>query len=136
MSSENDITNLVSVQSSDPAQRETAFTAIRQLAEDRFAPVRKAGDFQITFACSWEPPFKEIKALSSEFPEAEFLVLGDAFAKHHWISKSSIRNGKQEDVVVSRVDDEFDSIFTEVYGVSYETWEKKNTAPFAHRLSE
>lgn len=134
MSSKNDITNLVSVESSDSAQKEAAFAALRKLAEEQFAPVRSAGDFQISFATSWEPPFKAIKTLSSQFPEVVFTVLGDAFAKHHWISKSTIRGGKQEDVVVTRIDDEFDGIFAEVYGISYDEWEKKQSAPFAHLI--
>ena len=125
------INNRLTVQASDSAVLEDASKAVQSWIEQtaEINPKESASP-NFLFDTNWEPPFKAIKKLSKEHPEALFTLWGDAFSENHWISKSVIQAGKSEDWVVSIVDDSFESIFGEVYGQSYDQWRSTKDRPF------
>ncbi len=130
MAEERDINNLITVSGGDDAQREAALAALEQLARDNWNFVRVENG-RVNFNTDWEPPFKELKALSKEHPEVELHLLADAYTNRHWICKGTIANGKSDEEAISLVDDNFDAVFKEVYGCTYEEWQKQPCEPFA-----
>lgn len=130
MAEERDINNLITVRTDDAEQREVAFAALEKLVRDNWDHVVVAKG-AINFNTDWEPPFKELKAFTKEHKDIEIVLLASAFSHRHWICKSIIAAGKSAEMVLSRIDDEFDGIFEEIYGRSYEAWEKEQSEPFA-----
>lgn len=126
-----DIENLIILQSADAAKLPESLTSLAEALQESCDQVRATGEDRLRFHTSWEPPFKVLKDWSKARPEVTLTLLADAFAKHHWLLKATIQSGKSDELVVSRIDDEFDAIFKEVYGCSFAEWEKKQTAPFA-----
>ncbi|MBC2594517.1 hypothetical protein H5P28_09630 [Ruficoccus amylovorans] len=129
MAEERDINNLITVSGGDDAQRAAAFAALEKLAQDNWNFVRTENG-RVNFNTDWEPPFKELKALSKEHPGVEFNLLADAYTNRHWICKATIAEGKSNEEAISLVDDDFDAVFNEIYGCSYEQWEKQPCEPF------
>lgn len=130
MAEERDINNLIIVNADETAAREVAFQALEKLVRESWNHVVVAKG-AINFNTDWEPPFKQLKAFTKDHPDVELTLLADAFAHRHWICKSTIAQGKSKELVLSRIDDEFDGVFEEIYGRSYESWEKENVEPFA-----
>ncbi|QYY36274.1 hypothetical protein [Ruficoccus sp. ZRK36] len=129
MAEERDINNLITVIGGDDTQRGAALAALEKLVRENWDHVRVEGE-KINFNTDWEPPFKELKALSKEHPEVEFKLLADAFTNRHWLCSATIANGKSDEEAISLVDDAFDDLFVQIYGCSYEQWEKAPSEPF------
>ncbi|WP_269540934.1 hypothetical protein [Cerasicoccus fimbriatus] len=124
-----DIDNVVAVASENAEQRQAAFDAVKQIAEEAGDKVQTSDD-RIFFHCEWEPPFKALKKLSKEMPDVVFTLWADAFKEHHWICKVQYVAGKGDEQTLSRIDDEFPGVFQEIFGCDEGTWEKDNKAPF------
>lgn len=131
MAEERDINNLITVCGGDDAQREAATAALEKLAREQWNFVR-VDNGRVNFNTDWEPPFKELKALSKEYPEVEFRLLADAFTHRHWICKATIANGKSDEEAISLVDDDFEAVFQAIYGCTHEQWLKQPVEPFAN----
>jgi len=129
-----DIANLLQLESADLTALEAASTAVRKWACNTYADTQVIGKDRYHFMTAWEPPFKKVKQLSKEHAAVQFTLWGDALSKHHWICKSIFSAGKSQDWVVSIVDDDFEQIFTEVYGQDYTQWKADPQAPFAALL--
>ena len=129
MAEERDITNLITVTGGDDTQREAAAVALEKLVRENW-DFTQAANGQVLFNTEWEPPFKELKAFSKEHPEVELQLLADAYVKRHWVCKATIAKGKSDEEAISLVDDDFDAVFQDIYGCSYEVWEKNPSEPF------
>lgn len=125
-----DIENLIVLKTQETAQLESHTEALADLlrAECKDVSIREPG--AIRFHSQWEPPMKLLKSWTKEHPELMIELLAESFADHHWLLKAQIQTGKAEELTVSRIDDEFDSIFKEIFGCSLDEWEQKPTAPF------
>ncbi len=134
MAEERDINNLITLHADDAAQRDAAFSALESMAREKWDHLQ-VKDGIINFNTDWEPPYKELKALSKEHPGVEFHLLADAFTKRHWICKSTIVAGKTEDLVLSLIDDDFEKVFAEIYGKSHSEWEADRSEAFVHLLA-
>lgn len=84
----------------------------------------------VRFYCDWEPPFKQLKAVSKNHAEIPCVLLSDALVKSHWLSKAEYLGGRGSELTVSRVDDEFETVFQEVFGTDYASWEAQQTPSF------
>lgn len=135
MAEERDINNLIILKSEDAEKRASAFTALESLVRENWDHVQVENE-AINFNTEWEPPYKELKAFSKEHPDVELLLLADAFANRHWICKSTIAAGKSDDLVLSRIDDDFDKVFEEIYGKSLVAWESAPSEPFGKLLAK
>lgn len=88
------------------------------------------GEAWVRFYSEWEPPFKALKKASGVQAEVTCVLLSEAFAKSHWLSRAEYLAGKGKELTVSRVDDEFDVIFFEIFGKDLPAWEAAQSAPF------
>jgi hypothetical protein len=115
----NAVRNLIALSAPAPASVDAARAAILALAQAK-DPAGAGTDAtgRVFFTIEWEPAFKEVKELSKQFSGVTFTLYGDAFAKQHWISKTTYESGKTgEDTTVSRIDgDAFRRIYQEVFG--------------------
>jgi len=124
MSLQIDIDNVIAVEGEDETERRRAREAVETLAGEVGDGVRTNGD-RVYFHCEWEPPFKQLKKLSKEHPEAAFTLWSDAFKEHHWVSKVTYQQGKGDEETLSRIDDGFPAVFEEIFGVSEAEWESE-----------
>ncbi|WOO41765.1 hypothetical protein [Rubellicoccus peritrichatus] len=127
-----DIENLIKVEFKDTASAAESTAALAKLIEAQCDKVELRGDNAVRFHSEWEPPFKLMKTWSKENPDATITIWADALAKHHWILKGTIAAGKSEEVTLSRVDDQFETVCKEIFGCTYDEWEKSPREPFAH----
>jgi len=129
MSPQIDIDNVIAVASENAEQRQAAFEAVKQIADEAGDKVQ-TGEDRVYFHCEWEPPFKALKKLSKDMPEVVFTLWADAFKEHHWICKVQYVGGKGEEQTLSRIDDEFPGVFQEIFGCAEAEWEKAPKSPF------
>lgn len=129
--SEQDITNYLTFECDTVQCLDEAVEAFETLGADTYQDFKKIKAASFYFLIDWEPPFKELKQFSKKHPKVKLTLWGDAFSKHHWISKAIIEGGKSDNTVVSMVDDDFEPIFKEVYGCSFDTWNESRVEPFA-----
>lgn len=125
-----DIENLLLLESSDAGTVDAAVASLTEALTGECDNLKAEGT-RLRFHTQWEPPFKALKDWTKAHPECTLTLWADAFAKHHWLLKATVANGKSDELTVSRIDDEFDGIFREVYGCSFDDWEKKPSAPFS-----
>jgi len=125
-----DIENRLCLETADSGNLAETINQLQTLLEESSDQVRVNGT-DLRFHTEWEPPLKPLRAWSKEHPECKLTLWADAFAEHHWLLKATIQNGKCDELTVSRIDDEFDAIFQEVYGCSFEAWEQKPREPFS-----
>ncbi|MEM9227553.1 MAG: hypothetical protein AAGA45_06265 [Verrucomicrobiota bacterium] len=133
MAEERDINNLVTLSAGEDEARTAAFAALETCVKSNANQVNVLTN-AINFNTDWEPPFKALKVWSKEHPEVELILLADAFGHRHWICKSVFKAGKSSDMVLSLIDDEFEAVFEEIYGMPHADWEKAPTEPFANYL--
>ena len=124
-----DIENLLLLESSDAGTLDVSLTSLIEALQDACTELKGDGP-RLRFHTEWEPPFKALKAWSKQHPECTLTLWADAFAKHHWLLKATIHNGKSDELTASRIDDEFEAIFVEIYGCGFSEWEKQPRAPF------
>lgn len=129
------IENLLLINAATPEARESfqaAFVeALKEVSSVRSLRVGQGENCAwVRFYCDWEPPFKQLKAVSKVHEQVPCVLLSDAFAKSHWLSKAEYLGGKGSELTVSRVDDEFEPIFQEVFGKDYASWEAQQTPSF------
>lgn len=88
------------------------------------------GGLWVRFYCEWEPPFKQLKKISKDHAEVSCVLLSDAFNKSHWLSKAHYVAGKGNEQTISRVDDDFDDVFQEIFGKDHAIWQAEMTPSF------
>lgn len=128
-----DIENLLLIESSDAGAFGASVESLTEALKEECTEIKSDGP-RLRFHSEWEPPLKALKKWSKEHPVCSLTLWADAFAKHHWLLKATIQNGKSEEMTVSRIDDEFEAIFAEVYGCSFAEWEKQPREPFTVRI--
>jgi hypothetical protein len=115
----NAVRNLVAVAAPAPETVAAARAALLALARAK-DPAGAAEDpaGRITFTIEWEPAYKDLKEISTQFKDVTFTLYGDSFAKQHWISKAVYLAGKAtEDATFSRIDGiSFRRVYQEVFG--------------------
>ncbi len=124
-----DIENLLLVETSDAGTLDSSVAGLAEALTGECDQLKTEGP-RLRFHSEWEPPMKALKAWTKEHPECTLTLWADAFAKHHWLLKGTIQNGKSDEVMLTRIDDEFDGVFREVYGCTFEDWEKSPREPF------
>jgi hypothetical protein len=118
----NPVRNLVAVTAPNPtttAEIKAAVLALAKAKDPEGASVDTAG--RTVFTVEWEPAFKDIKELSTQYKDATFTLYGDSFAKQHWVSKAVYLSGKMtEDSTLSRIDGEaFRRVYQEIFGEAF-----------------
>jgi len=125
-----DIDNVIAVTANDETTCEAARQAAERIAIEAGDQVKTNGD-RIFFHCEWEPPFKQLKKVSKEHPEATFTLWADAFQENHWIAKAIYQAGKGDEETYSRIDDDFPSVFKEIFARSEAEWEAQPLVAFS-----
>ncbi|MGA2052951.1 MAG: hypothetical protein ABSH19_06545 [Opitutales bacterium] len=115
----NPVRNLVAVTAPAPETAAAARAAVLALARAK-DPEGAAEDSsgRIVFTIEWEPAFKDLKEISTQFKDVTFALYGDSFAKQHWVSKTVYAAGKTtEDATFSRIDGiSFRRVYHEIFG--------------------
>lgn len=127
-----DIENLLKIEFQDNALAGESMAALAKLIETECDKVELRDNHAIRFHSQWEPPFKLLKAWTKENAGTSITLWADALAKHHWLLKATIAAGKSSEVTLSRVDDQFETVCKEIFGCTYDEWEKQPRESFTN----
>lgn len=128
-----EIENRLQLHTQEPAKLAEKTEALAHLLASECDHVNQVEPGVIRFQSEWEPPMKLLKQWSKEHPESSLVLLSESFAKHHWLLKATVHAGKSDDLTVSRIDDEFESLFQEIFGCTFADWEKRPCPAFNER---
>lgn len=129
------IENLLVLRDADASARKAAQEAfVAALAEAGEATDVLAGENAeeawVRFHCEWEPPFRAAKKTSDAHASVSVTLYSDSFAASHWVSKADYLAGKGRELTLSRVDDDFDGVFAEMFDTDLASWEANRSAAF------